>query len=272
MSDWLGLAGRSVVVSGGAGGIGRAICEGLAAVGMRIAILDHDADAAEVTAAEIGERHGVDVLARRCDVTDHAAVETAVEAVLERFAGIDVLVNNAGIGIPRLLVDPDAREELDEDVWDRVVAVNMKGQFLVGQAVARTMVAAGKGVIVNMASESGMEGSAGQSVYAATKAASYNLTRSWAKELGGHGVRVVGIAPGIVEATGLRSEEYERALAYARGTTVERLREGYVDHSSIPLRRAARLTEVADVVVYLASDRASYVHGTTVNVSGGKSR
>ncbi len=120
-------------------------------------------------------------------------------------------------------------------------------------------------------SESGMEGSEGQSVYAATKAAGYNMTRTWAKELGKHGVRVVGIAPGIMEATALRNEEYERALAYTLGITVDELRAGY-EKVSIPLGRAGKLKEVADLAVYLSSERGSYIHGTTVNISGGKSR
>ena len=122
-----------------------------------------------------------------------------------------------------------------------------------------------------MASESGMEGSQGQSVYAATKAAIYNMTWSGAKELGKHNIRVVGVAPGILEATALRCEEYERAVAYTRGITVEQFRERY-KKVSIPLARAGRLSEVANVVCFLASDRASYIHGTVINVSGGKSR
>jgi sorbitol-6-phosphate 2-dehydrogenase len=98
------------------------------------------------------------------------------------------------------------------------------------------------------------------------------LTRSWAKELGKQGIRVVGVAPGIMETTGMRSEAYEESLAYTRGITVDQLRANYGKTSSIPLNRSGQLSEVADLVVYLASDRASYVHGTVVNVSGGKSR
>jgi sorbitol-6-phosphate 2-dehydrogenase len=126
-------------------------------------------------------------------------------------------------------------------------------------------------VIVNMASESGLEGSEGQSAYAATKGAIYAMTRSWAKELGRRGIRVVGVAPGIVEVTGLRTPEYERALAYTRGIGVDELRASY-EEVSIPLGRMGRLREVADAVCFLASDRAGYLHGTTINVSGGKSR
>ena len=97
------------------------------------------------------------------------------------------------------------------------------------------------------------------------------MTRSWAKELGRHGIRVVGVAPGILELTALRNEEYERALAYTRGITVETLRAGY-EKVSIPLGRSGKLSEVADTVCFLASERSQYIHGTTINVSGGKSR
>ena len=123
-----------------------------------------------------------------------------------------------------------------------------------------------------MSSESGIEGSEGQSIYAATKNAVNSFTRSWAKEFGKYGVRVVGVAPGILEATGLRTIAYEEALAYTRGITVDELRKGYASTKTTPLGRSGRLTEVADLVVYLASDRASYIHGVTYNVAGGKTR
>lgn len=123
-----------------------------------------------------------------------------------------------------------------------------------------------------MSSESGLEGSEGQSVYAATKNAVNSLTRSWAKELGKQGVRVVGVAPGIMEATGLRTIGYETALAYTRGITVEQLRPDIPKHPQILIGRSGKLSEVADLCVYLASKRSSYVHGVTVNVAGGKTR
>ncbi len=270
--DWLGLSGKTVMVTGGALGIGRAIVEGLAAVGANIVLADFNKDAGEAAVKELEAAHACKALFVSCNVADKATVDAAVDAAVSTFGRLDVLVNNAGINIPRLLVDPDGKEELTEDVWDRVVGINMKGQFLCAQAAARAMLKDGKGgVIIMTNSESGMEGSEGQSVYAATKAAGYNMTRSWAKELGKHGVRVVGVAPGIMEATALRNEEYERALAYTRGISVDQLRASY-EKVSIPLARAGKLQEVADLVVFLASDRGSYIHGTTVNISGGKSR
>jgi sorbitol-6-phosphate 2-dehydrogenase len=152
-----------------------------------------------------------------------------------------------------------------------MLSINLRGVVLCAREAARAMLKSGGGVILNMSSESGLEGSEGQSAYSATKAALHGLTRSWAKELGRKNIRVVGVAPGILEVTGLRTEAYEDALAYTRGTTVERLREGY-SKASIPMGRPGKLSEVADLVLFLASGRASYIHGTVLNISGGKTR
>jgi sorbitol-6-phosphate 2-dehydrogenase len=270
--SWLNLEGKVAIVTGGACGIGRAVCEGLAEVGAKVVVADVNAESAQKAAVELKAKFDGNCIAATTNVTDKANIDAMVTAVLDAFGNIDILVNNAGILIPRLLVDPAGKEELTEHIWDKMVSINQKGYFLCAQAVARVMISSGKGgVIINMASESGMEGSEGQSVYAATKAAIYSLTRSWAKELGKHNVRVVGIAPGIVEATALRSDEYERALAYTRGITVKELRERY-KKAAIPLGRSGKLGEVANTVCFLASDRAGYIHGTVINVSGGKTR
>jgi sorbitol-6-phosphate 2-dehydrogenase len=270
--SWLNLEGAVAIVTGGACGIGRAVCSGLAEVGAMVVVADVNAGGAHTTAYELKDKFGSNHISIATDVSDKASVDTMIKTVVDKFGRIDILVNNAGILIPRLLVDPAGKEELTEQIWDKMVSINQKGYFLCAQAVARVMIKSGNGgVIINMTSESGLEGSQGQSVYAATKAAIYSLTRSWAKELGKHNIRVVGIAPGIVEVTALRSEEYERALSYTRGITVEQLREKY-EKASIPLGRSGKLSEVADTVCFLASERAGYIHGTVVNVSGGKSR
>ena len=209
------------------------------------------------------------------DVTSREQVEAAVSATVERFGTIDALVNNAGINIPRLLVDPKdphGQYELDDATFEKITMINQKGLYLVSQAVGRILVEKGKGVIVNMASEAGLEGSEGQSAYAATKAAVYSYTRSWAKELGKYNVRVVGVAPGIMEATGLRTLAYEEALGYTRGKTVDEIRAGYASTSTTPLGRSGQLREVADLVAYYISDRSSYITGITTNVAGGKTR
>jgi len=270
--DWLKLKDKVAIVTGGASGVGKAICEGLAEVGVKNVVADINEKGAKQVAADLKSKFGGHHIATTTDVTKKASVDAMIKSTLEAFGKLDILVNNAGILIPRLLVDPAGKEELTEEIWDKVVSINQKGVFLCAQAAARVMIKSGRGgVIINMASESGMEGSEGQSVYAATKAAIYNMTWSWAKELGKHKIRVVGIAPGILEATALRNDEYERALAYTRGITIKELREKY-NKAAIPLGRIGKLSEVADVVCFLASDRASYIHGTVINVSGGKSR
>lgn len=269
--SWLGLEGKVAVVTGGASGIGRACAESFAANGATVVIADVSAESGEAVAAEVSRDCGSTVRFRKTDVTSRKEAKELVESTVAAFGRIDIMVNNAGINIPRLLVDPRGEMDLTEEIWDRMMSVNLKGVYLCAQEAARAMTATGGGVIINMSSESGLEGSEGQSGYSATKAALYGLTRSWAKELGKHGIRVVGVSPGILEATNLRTQQYESSLAYARGTTVESLRRGYTA-SSIPLGRDGKLGEVADLVTFLASKRASYVHGTVINISGGKSR
>jgi sorbitol-6-phosphate 2-dehydrogenase len=265
-NSWLNLEDKVVIVTGGASGIGRACVDEFIADGAKVTVADMNPDA-----PSFGAGAGK-LIYIRCDVTKKADVDKVVEQTLASFGRIDVLVNNAGINIPRLLVDPAGQFELDEGIWDKVMNVNLKGAFLMAQAAARVMMKQKSGVIVNISSESGLEGSEGQSVYAATKAALNSLTRSWCKELGRHGIRVVGIAPGIIEATGLRSISYETSLAYTRGITVEQLRENYNKNSTIPLGRPGKLTEIASTVAFMASERSGYIHGVTVNIAGGKTR
>ncbi len=265
-NSWLGLEGKSIIVTGGASGIGYATVEELLNDGAYVTVCDINP-----TAPEFNVGNGK-LLYVQTDVTNKASIDAMIAQVIATFGKIDVLVNNAGINLPRLLVDEAGKYELDEATWDKVMNVNVKGLFLVPQAAARHMVAQKSGVIINMSSESGLEGSEGQSVYSASKGAVNSLTRSWAKELGRRGVRVVGLAPGIMEATGLRTLSYETALAYTRGITVEQLRAGYAKTSTIPLGRAGKLSEVANAVAFLASERSAYIHGVTINVAGGKTR
>lgn len=269
--NWLGLEGKVVIVTGGALGIGKACCEAFAEVGAKVVIADINEKDGNKLMSELKEK---DLQAGfvKVDVSSKKDADGMIATALSVFGRVDILVNNAGILIPRLLVDPAGKEELTEEIMDKMIAINQKGMFLCAQAAAREMIKSGKGgVMINMSSESGLEGSEGQSVYAATKGAIYSMTRSWAKELGKHNIRVAGVAPGIVEITALRSPEYERALAYTRGITVDELRASYAK-VSIPLGRPGKLSEVAAVVCFIASERGGYVHGTTVNVSGGKSR
>ena len=267
MNNWLNLEGKTVIVTGGASGIGYATVEEFIKDGANVTVCDINPTAPEFKGAKEGQ-----ILYVPTDVTSRESVKNMVAKTVETCGHLDVLVNNAGINIPRLLVDEAGQYELDDGVWDKVMNVNVKGLFYCSQEAARVMLKQGYGVIVNMSSECGLEGSEGQSVYAASKGAVNALTRSWAKELGKHGIRVVGIAPGILEATGLRTISYETALAYTRGITVDQLRAGYSKTGTTPLGRSGKLSEVASTVAFMASEQASYIHGVTLNVAGGKTR
>lgn len=267
MKNWLNLENKTVIVTGGASGIGYAVVQEFIRDGANVVVSDINPTAPEFAEAKEGQ-----VLYVPTDVTSKESVTNMVQKAVETFGTIDVLVNNAGINIPRLLVDEQGQYELDEAVWDKVMNVNVKGLFYCTQEAVRIMVAKGNGVIINMSSECGLEGSEGQSVYAASKGAVNALTRSWAKELGKKGIRVVGIAPGILEATGLRTLSYETALAYTRGITVDQLRAGYSKTGTTPLGRSGKLSEVASTVAFMASEQAGYIHGVTLNVAGGKTR
>lgn len=263
--SWLGLEGKTYVITGGSSGIGYSIVEGLLEVGANVANFD-------ISSNDIEHENFIDV---EVDVTSREAVENGIKNVVDHFGTIDGLVNNAGINIPALLVDTKdsySKYELNDEIFDKMISINQKGLYLVSQAVGRILTEKKEGVIINMGSESGLEGSEGQSAYAATKAAVYSYTRSWAKELGKSNVRVVGLAPGIMEETGLRTLTYEEALSYTRGITVEDLRKGYSNTSTIPLGRSGKLSEVANAVCFMLSPRSGYTTGVTLNLAGGKTR
>ncbi|RVU71387.1 MULTISPECIES: SDR family oxidoreductase [Lactobacillus] len=265
MNDWLNLEDKVYIVTGGSSGIGAAIVKEL---------LGHGAKVVDADLNEPKEEHD-NLVFYKTDVTNKENVEATVKATVDKFGKIDGVVNNAGINLPRLLVDdkkPESQYEMTENDWAKMFSVNVKSVMLMSQAVGRHLVAQKHGVIVNMSSEAGLEGSQGQSIYSATKGAINGFTRSWAKELGKFNVRVAGVAPGIMEATGLRTPTYENALAYTRNITVDQLRAGYKSTTTTPMGRSGHLYEVADLVSYLLSERASYITGVTINVAGGKSR
>lgn len=262
--NWLGLQDKVVVVTGGASGIGKHVVTTLVSVGAKAVIVDMNVTTGDTVAG---------AYCVQCNVTDKDSVKAMAATIIEKYGRIDALVNNAGINMPRLLVDVKGERpeyELNEDAFNKMFAVNVKGVVLCAQACAKQMLKQGGGVILNMSSEAGKEGSQGQSAYSATKGAVDSFTRSWAKELGKYNIRVLACAPGIMEATGLRTPAYNEALAYTRGCKPEELSTDY--SKVIPLGRDGKLDEVGDLVAYLVSDRSSYIAGTTINISGGKSR
>ncbi len=251
-----GLDGKVVIVTGAAAGIGKATALRFATEGARVAVWDVSREGAEALVSEI-ESGGGEALFAAVDVSRKSAVESGVAEVIERWGRIDVLVNNAGILRDAQLVkwkEGEVLSTMTDEAFDAVIGVNLKGVFLCTRAVAPHMIAAGGGVILSASSVVGMYGNFGQTNYAATKAGVINMTRSWARELGRYGIRVNAVAPGFVATEILRSMP-------------DKVLEGMVQHT--PLRRMGRPEEIAAVYVWLASDAASYVHGTTISVDGG---
>lgn len=239
---------RVVIVTGAAAGIGRATAHRFARDGARIAAWDIT-DSGALPA---------DALFQKVDVTKASAVEEAVSEVMERWGRIDVLVNNAGILRDGQLVkwkEGQKVSEMSEADFDAVVSVNLKGVFLCTRAVAPRMIAGGQGgVVLNASSVVGLYGNFGQTNYAATKAAVINMTRTWARELGRYGIRVNAVAPGFI-ATEMVKAMPEKVLA------------SMVEHT--PIGRMGRPEDIAEAYFWLASEAASFVHGTVLSVDGG---
>ena len=183
---------KRVLITGGARGIGQATADRFASEGARVLIADRRVEMMERTADEVSRRHGTQVLTYAVDVSRKADVEGLVACAVEQFGVIDVLINNAGVAgrVPFL--------ELSEDTWDQMININLKGCFLVAQAVAREMVKAKSGVIVNMSSTNGLVGQAGLAHYDASKGGVLLLTKTMALELAPYGIRVNCLAPGYI--------------------------------------------------------------------------
>lgn len=245
------LEGRIALVTGGASGIGAATARRLAAEGARVAVTDVDVDGARRVAAEI-DGAGVAL-----DVTDVGSVRAGVAAAVEALGPIDILVNNAGTDRFAFFVNTD------EEIWDLVLGVNLRGTIAVTHAVLPAMHAGGGGAIVNVASEAGRVGSQGSSIYSAAKAGVIGLTKAIARESARFGVRCNAVAPGPIETPLLNS------APELLGEIGARLKQGMID--ATVMRRIGEPDEVAAAIAFLASDDASYVTGQTLNVSGGLS-
>ena len=245
------FTGRTVVVTGAGNGIGAACARLFAASGANLALWDRDDPAMQALAAEL-DPEGARVRAVHCDVSRRVDVEGALGATLAAFAGVDILINNAGIFRAADFLD------VREDDWDAVIGVNLKGAFLVGQAVARAMAERGGGAIVNMSSVNGVTAIPSIASYNASKGGIDQLTRAMSLALADMGIRVNAVAPGTIATDLARRAVLGSDEAKARIM------------SRTPMRRLGDPAEVAAVCAFLASDAASYMTGQVVYVDGGR--
>lgn len=244
---------RTVIVTGGGGGIGGATCRRFAGEGARVAVLDVNHEAAQKVAAAIRDSGGT-AEAFACDITQRPSVDAAVAATVSRFGAIHVLVNNAGWDIFR----PFAKTEPSQ--WDRLIAINLTGALHMHHAVLPGMVAQRSGRIVNVASDAARVGSSGEAVYAACKGGLVAFSKTIAREHARHGITVNVVCPGPTD-TALFAD-------YKQGAgNPEKLVEAFT--RSIPLGRIGQPDDLPGAVLFFASDDASYVTGQVLSVSGG---
>jgi NAD(P)-dependent dehydrogenase (short-subunit alcohol dehydrogenase family) len=245
------LHDRTAVITGAAQGIGEACARRLARDGAQVALWDVDLAKVQALAAEL-QAQGARALAQRCDVSRKTEVDAALAATQQALGPINALVNNAGIFRAADFLD------ITESDWDAVINVNLKGSFLVAQAVAREMKAHGGGAIVNMSSVNGTMAIPSIASYNASKGAIDQLTRVMALALADHGIRVNAVGPGTI------ATELARAAVLGSDEAKARIL------SRTPLRRLGEPAEVADAVAFLLSDAASYITGEIVYVDGGR--
>jgi NAD(P)-dependent dehydrogenase (short-subunit alcohol dehydrogenase family) len=248
-ADWLGLGGRICVVTGAGSGIGRAVATAMVAAGAVTALLDRDRAACEAAAAEL-RAQGCRVLAIECDTSDVGSVGAAAEEVRRTYGASDVLVNNAG------LLRAGSLESLSLDDWNHLLSVNLTGYLLCAQAFGKQMLAARRGSLVHVASVAAHHPQPRSGAYSASKAGVAILSRQLALEWGPSGIRSNVVSPGLI-LTPLSEAFYQAPGMSERRAQV------------VPSRRIGTPEDIADVVLYLASDRAGYVNGADIAVDGG---
>ena len=248
-SDWLGLSGRVCVVTGGGGGIGRATAGSLARAGARVAAIDRDERGLEVTQAEL-RKLGAGHLVVSCDTTSPESVTAASDTIEKSLGPCNVLVNTAAI------LRPGALDTLSLAEWNGVLAVNLTGYFLCAQAFGRQMRANRSGSLVHVSSIAGSNAQGQSGAYSVSKAGVIMLSRQLANEWGPHGIRSNVVSPGMV-ITPMSQAFYDTPGVTERRSAV------------VPLRRVGMPQDIADAILYLASDRSSYVNGDEITVDGG---
>lgn len=241
------LKDKVALITGAGRGIGEATALKFAKEGAKVVVCDIQLESAEQTAQKIKELGG-EAVAVKVDVTKRDEVDGLIQKAIDEFGRLDILVNNAGI-----TADAKFLKMAEED-FDKVVAVNLKGVYLCGQAAAKVMVEQGNGVILNASSVVGLYGNFGQTNYAATKFGVIGMTKTWAKELSPKGVRVNAVAPGFI-LTPMTEKMPEKVLNMMK--------------DKAPIKRLGTPEDVANAYAFLASDEASFITGAVLSVDGG---
>ena len=256
------LQDQVALVTGGAQGLGAAICKRLAQEGAHVVIADLNIEGAEQTAREITATYDRHSFAVKVDVTNEEQVAAMVDQAIETFGKLDVLVSNAGV-----LVAEDI-DKFPAEKWRFVMNVNLFGYFMVAKHASRVMIPRKKGVISQINSKSGKKGSYKNSAYAASKFGGIGLTQSLGLELAEHGIRVNSICPGNLLDSPLWTNSLYSQYAKKWGITEEEVRQKYIDQ--VPMKRGCTYTDITNVLVFLASDQAGYMTGQAINVTGGQ--
>ena len=256
------LENKIALVTGGAQGLGAAIALRLAQEGCDVAIADVNEESSAATAALITQETGRRTIAMKMDVTDEAQVSAGVDRTVRELGRLDICVSNAGI------LFADGVTEFPAEKWKAVIMVNLFGYFLVSKHAARVMLEQRGGSIIQINSKSGKKGSYKSSAYAASKFGGIGLTQSIALEMAEYGVRVNAICPGNLLDSPLWVNSLYKQYAKKWGISEAEVRQKYIDQ--VPLKRGCTYDDVTNALVFLASDRASYMTGQAINVTGGQ--
>lgn len=253
---------KIVLVTGGAQGLGEAISKRFAGEGATVLVADINEDGAKATAENIAGEFGVKTLGLKMNVTDDFEVHSNMEMIEKDFGRLDVLVSNAGI------LKAHGIEEFPVSEWRMVMEVNLVGYMICAKHACQIMMKQKSGNIVQVNSKSGKKGSFRNSAYAASKFGGIGLTQSLALEMAPYGVRVNSVCPGnLLDGTLWQDSLFEQ-YAKTQGITVEEVKKKYMDQ--VPLGRGCTYNDVSNVVMFLASDQASYMTGQAINVTGGQ--
>jgi len=256
------LADKVAIVTGAAQGLGQAIAERLAAEGAHVVVADLNLNGAQQVAERLQQQHGVRAVAAHVDVTSEDDVAAMAQRAVEELDRIDILVSNAGI-----LISGDTTE-FDVEQWRRVLDVNLVGYMICAKHVAKVMLQQQSGAIIQINSKSGKKGSFKNTAYAASKFGGIGLTQSLALEFAPHGIRVNAICPGNLLDSPLWVDSLYGQYAKRLGISEAEVRKRYEEQ--VPLGRGCTYEDVANLVVFLASDESSYMTGQAINVTGGQ--